>query len=574
MNVNTCLRPLTLLFALLLVAVGCAPSAGRPSTTDEAPRPAALKRITTVISTRDPMMIRSSAGGIFGGSAPGIDALEDMVNAGATRRDESDALRPMLAESLPTLENGLWKVFPDGRIETSWTVKNGARWQDGAPFTAQDLLFTLTVCMDDDMVAFGGHVGFDFIDAARAPDERTITVTWKQPFIEADALFTTQFAMPMPRHLLERAYIENRSGVTDLPYWNREFVGAGPFKLRDWVDGSHMVLVAFDGFVLGRPKIDEIVVKYILDPSTLVANMLSGETDVNVGRGMSLEQALQIRDQWREGRLDVGLVNWVVAYGQFIDPRPVVQLDVRFRKALVHAIDRQEMADVLQGGMTPIAHSYFNTSLPRYRELDPYVVKYDFDPRRSIQLIESTGYVRGADGMFRDPSGERLTMDIRTSGQQELQTKAQLSVADYWQRVGLAVETLVISPQRRTDREYRATRPGFEVLSTPDEMKGLRRAHSSETPLPENGFGKSGNNARYVNPEFDALIERFFSTIPVGERMQVLGQVLRHSSDQVSVIGLFHGTAPTMANNRLLGVGPRSAEETTVAWNVYAWDVR
>lgn len=561
-------------FALVCLALAaCAPAAGAPRAEDDAAAPTGPKRISAAILNRDPVTLRSSAVR-FGGDQAGVDVIEDLVHTGPTRRDDSNVLQPLLAEAVPSIDNGHWKVLADGRMETSWTLKPGALWHDGTPLTSQDLLFTLNMCMDQEAVGFCDPiVGFSYIQGARALDDRTVTVEWKQPYIDADALFTTQFGIPVPRHLLEDNYRDNKKGLADLPYWTREFVGAGPFRLREWVEGSHMTLAAFDRYVLGRPKISEIVVRFIPDPNALVANMLSGDIDVNLGRGMSLEQAVQIRDQWPTGRLEVGTVNWLVAYPQFIDPHPEVLLDVRFRKGLAYAMNRQEMADTLQASFAPVAHAYFDTSQPQYRELDPLVVKYEFDPRKAIELIESTSLVRGADGSFRDPTGQRLSVEIRVTGTQELATKAQLATADYWQRVGVAVDAATIGPQRVNDREYRATRPAFEMGQVPDGMKGLRRAHSSETALPENNFSKVNNVSRYMSRELDGLLDRFFSTIPMRERLQLLGQILNHTTDQVTLIPIFYGTQPTMVSNRLLNVGPRRAAEGTNAWNAHLWDV-
>lgn len=517
-------------------------------------------------------MLRANATGNFGGSVAGVDVLEDLLNGGTTRRDGNDQLQPLLAEALPSIENGLWRVLSDGRMETSWNLKKDIQWHDGTPFTTADLQFTVTACSE--IEAFCGYGFFDLVEKVTPVDDRRITVTWKQPFIDADSLFTTQFGMPLPRHLLESAYRENKRAMTELPYFNHAFVGTGPFQLRDWVAGSHMTLVAFDHFVLGRPQIDQIVVRFIPDPNTMVANMLSGAVDVNFGRGMSLEQAVEVSERLgANARLEISQVNWLVAWPQFINPQPLAMLDLGFRRGLLYALDRQEMVDTLMAGRSSIAHAYFDTRQPQYRDIDSEVVKYGFDPRQAAQLIESAGYTRGTDGGLREASGQRLSLEIRNTGTQEIQNKAQQSMADYWRRLGISVETVVMGPQRRNDHEYRATRPGFEVSQIPDGVKGLRRAQSSETPLPENNYEKTNNTSRYMNAELDGLIGRFFATIPIRDRVQVLGQILHHTTDQVVTLPLFYGASPTVLSSRLVGVGPRKAQEGTEAWNAYAWDI-
>src|SRR5205823_6261069 len=97
--------------------------------------------------------------------------------------------RPELAEATTTPENGLWKVNPDGTMEMTWRIKDGAQWQDGVPFTSADLAFTLQVGMDKDVPLFSADGLYAHVAAYDVPDARTIVVRWKDTFIDADTLF-------------------------------------------------------------------------------------------------------------------------------------------------------------------------------------------------------------------------------------------------------------------------------------------------------------------------------------------------------------------------------------------------
>jgi ABC-type transport system substrate-binding protein len=132
----------------------------------------------------------------------------------------------------------------------------------------------------------------------------------------------------------------------------------------------------------------------------------------------------------------------------------------------------------------------------------------------------------------------------------------------------VAVDHVLVTPQQAEGREYRATFPGFDVRRQPGDRRFLQRVHGSKTPLPENNF--VGNNyARYRNAEFDALIDRYFVTIPQDQRSQVLGQIVQQMTDQVVILTLFFQTSPIMVANRLNGLtGPAQG------WNVHEWDVR
>ena len=132
---------------------------------------------------------------------------------------------------------------------------------------------------------------YELIEGVEAPDARSVLVRWRQPYIEADTLFSYVRGVPLPAHLLDKAYREDRPGFTAHPYFSTEFVGTGPFKLREWQQSSHLVLEASDSYVLGRPKIDEIEVRFILDANTLVANVLAGAVMLTLGRSITGEQA-------------------------------------------------------------------------------------------------------------------------------------------------------------------------------------------------------------------------------------------------------------------------------------------
>jgi peptide/nickel transport system substrate-binding protein len=287
---------------------------------------------------------------------------------------------------------------------------------------------------------------------------------------------------------------------------------------------------------------------------------------------MSLEQAMQARDQWREGKLDVTFAgtSWIALFPQFVNPSPPMLADARSRRALLHATDRQRLVDVLLAGLTPIAHSYVGPTQPEYKEVESSIVRYEYDLRRAAQLIEELGYTKGPDDFYRDGASQKLSIEIRTTAGDDLRDKLLFSVADDWQRAGIGVETLIIPRQRSDDREYRSTRPAFELVRQPNDLSesALVRLHSSEAALPENGFRRS-NRTRYMSPELDALIVRYLVTIPLRERLDLVRQIVHHISDQLPVMGLLYDVSPMLISNRLQHV---TAEQDTR--NAHEWDWR
>lgn len=554
---------------------GPAPGPGLSSGAREGvERPSELKRIVAAIrgSPASLAQQKTHPTGLTA-SVPGLDALEELVHAGMTHRSGQGGLRPQLAEAAPTSANGLWNVFPDGRMETTWRIKPSAQWHDGAPLVAEDFLFATTV-EQDRALGIPRSPAYDQIESIAAPDAATLVVTWKQPYIEADAFFGYLVGLPMPRHLLQRVYEEDSSSLLSAPYWSAEFVGAGAFRIRDWAMDSHVVLTAFEGYVLGRPKIGEIELRFIADPNTLMANVLAG-VELTVGRALSLDQALQIKDQWVGGGWVLRSGASLPAYPQFINPNPAAITDLRFRRALLEAIDRQALVDSLMAGQSRVAHTFVSPDDEAYGAIEPGIVVYAYDPRRAAEAIAALGYVRGPDGVFHDAAGQRLTVPISATVQNDRNVKTSAAVANDWRMLGVAVDEILIPIQRAQDREYRAQFPGFEIAASLGglDSRTIRRFHSSSTPLAENGYRVSGNNARYQSAELDGLVDRYLTTIPLDDRRQLLAGIVRHQAENLPLLPLFYEVTPTMVARRIVNVTARG-DNFTEAWNAQEWDLR
>ncbi len=560
-------RPLPHVFAWLsavcgtLAIFGCAvPGAGRPAESSAGGEPQ-FKRITAVI-TGNPLMLNERFGGAAA-NVQGLDQVAELLNSPLTTPDEQGRLQAVLVEAVPTIENGLWRLFPDGRMETVFKIRPGVFWHDGAPFTSRDLQFTARVEQHRGM-PFRRVATWEFVDEIEALDPSTLVVRWKQPFVTADAIF----AEPLPSHLLEAQFdrLEPAAFVA-LPYFSDELVGTGPFRLRAFARDSHVTMRAYDRYVLGRPKIDEIEVRFIPDPNTISANVLAGEIQLSIGQALSLEQALQLKDQWRDGRVvSHPIDNAVAVWPQHLNPSPAVIGEPRFRRALWHAINRQELADSIQSGMAPVAHSIIPPQAGEYAATESAAIRYEYDTRAAAQLIEGLGYTRTPDGL-RDASGQKLTVELRTGGLQVAQ-KALFPIRDYWQQVGVGVDTVVIPPQQYDDREYRITRPAFELSRQSASVTAVAQYNSQNVPSPENRWTGS-NRIRYQNPEFDELSDRLLITIPWTERIDLLRQIIRHMSERALILFQFYDVGPTLIGNRLTGVS-----KGTLMYNAHLWEVR
>lgn len=559
------LIPLLLGFTTVIAA--CAAPAGRGDSGSGAAQPQTPKRIVAAmrgipLSLYDPL---TSSGG---GQQPGSAEMSGLANLGLTVEDSAGERRPMLAEQTPTVENGLWRVFPDGRMETVWHVRENVLWHDGTPATAADVAFTARLEQDTEM-PWRIDAAWRFVDSVTAIDARTVTIAWKEPYIRADMILNAV----LPRHILEAAYERDKGAFLQLAYWNSEFIGTGPFKIKQWEHDIRAVLIANERYVFVRPKLDEIEVRFLPEVQTMIANLLSGTVDLTLGNNASLEQALQVKDQWeQQGRLLTGSSGWQNLNPQFLNPNPPILLDVRLRRALYHSIDRKTIADQLAYGYSDQADSSIHPSYAEYRHIEPHIVRYAYDPRRATQMIEDLGYRKAADGMFRDTGGQPLSIQIMATGD-DTNSKPTFGVLDYFRAIGVTPDPEIVPNQRARDLEYRANFRSFALQGGqgygPD---GVRALISTDARTAERNY-VGGNYVRYMNPEVDALVARYFTTIAFNDRMRVLGQLVRHTTDNLIWMPLFWRVVPTFIHNRLQDV-PASGDVGEQEWNAHMWDVR
>jgi peptide/nickel transport system substrate-binding protein len=254
---------------------------------------------------------------------------------------------------------------------------------------------------------------------------------------------------------------------------------------------------------------------------------------------------------------------------QSINPSPAILANVEFRRALLHAMDRQELNDTINYGLGAVADGWLPPDHAYYPQIADRVVRYAYDSRRAAQMIEALGYARGSDGQLRDAAGQALQIEFRTTEQRVINRRALYPIADGWKQLGIEVEPVVVPNQLIPDREYRAQYPAFEMLASGPgvEARRVRQWHSSAVPLPENRFAGS-NRGRYRNADLDALIERYVVAIAKPERLGILGDIIHHQTDQVTLMTTFY-----IAEANVLGSVRLKGPTSDMVWNAHLWEL-
>jgi peptide/nickel transport system substrate-binding protein len=496
-----------------------------------------------------------------------------LFNAGLVQFDDREVARPYLAEARPQLNTDAWRVFPDGRMETVWKLRPGLTWQDGTPLTADDFVFSSRVYATPELgVAKAPPIGQ--IEEIVAPDPQTVVIRWKGLFPDADVLDAEDF-QPLPHHLLEDA-LQRTPGeaFAALPYWTTDYVGLGPYRLERWEPGSFLEATAFAGHALGRPRIERIRLRFISDSNTVLANLLSGEAHLSLPNAIFVQQAVVLKREWGPRNAGTALVvptQWrrgeVQHRPEYASPRAV--LDVRVRRALVHAIDRKALNDAVFEGEGILTDTPIAPGVEAYAEVDRAIAKYPYDPRRTEQLMAEAGWTRGADGVYAHPSEGRFAMEIKENATADLATELSI-LAGGLRQGGFEVRETLVPLSQANDGELRGAFPSIYVAGGGVGERGVLPNYLSSTiPGPTNRW-VGRNRGGWSNAEYDRLFEAFSTTLDRAERNRQVAQMARIFSEDVAAISLYFNPIVVGYVAALRGPVPY-APESVSTWNIHEW---
>ncbi len=552
--------PLCLWLAILLVS--CAPASGRapiaaPTTASEPAR-----RSMTIALAGEPGVLEPSLLSASREIAPLASAFLVMVNP-------QQEAKPYLAAELPSVAAGTWKVLPNGTMETTYKLRPNATWHDGQPLTAHDFVFAFQARLDPTFP--GQRIGIERrLSNATAVDDHTLFLEWKQPYMNAGRIAPPDFA-PMHRQNLERVFNEDKPNFVDGPHWREQFVGAGPYRVERWEPGVEIAFRAHEGWVLGKPGIDQLLIKIIPDSNTITASLLGNQADIAFSESIGFPQGQALEGAWSDGKVTYRPRNPRILEFQTRDWGQTQRAvsDVRVRRAALYAIDRQAIVDTIYAGKGRVVHFWLPPSDPSFAAADRVVPKYDFDPARAAAMLTEAGWTKGADGIARNPVGEPLDIPMQNQPNDFDQQEA-LVVADNWKGAGINSEVRRLSPQELRDNQLRSTYAGVAYSRrafTLEDMVWI----SPQIPRAENRWAGQNRNG-YQNQTLEDTWLRALGTIDQKEREGLLIQALQSMMDD-AVVTLTHMQPGVMAYNGR-AVGPEMPDDALAAgplWNVGEW---
>jgi len=569
---------LALWFTLMLLS--CAPSS--PASPGSAARPAAREQAQaapTVVRLAMQVQAEPNTGivDMTGIASSGSGALEHRLtfHAGLTVLDQNSVLQPRAALQVPSLQDGTWQTFPDGRMELTWKLRPNAFWHDGTPLTAQDFIFGTDIARDPESVGSPPPQGTKLISDMQALDDHTLLVRFPQPFVNANLGDNTP---PLPVHILRDVYQRgDHHAFENHPYWTQEFVGLGPYKLTRWERGSFIEGQAHDQYFLGRPKIDRLIIRYYGDVNGMIAALLSGDLDVlPAGAQLDAGQLMVIREAWQGDEkgsvlpMPKGSRN---IYLQLREQSNPWTRDVRIRQALVHAIDRQLIVETLQYGIALPAFTPITPELEAFRLLEQRgLPRFEYDPARAERLLAESGWTRVVDNQLRNAAGQQLLINVTSTAQGDNVKEAE-TVAAQWSALGIQSGPAPIAANAANRDELKNVYQGAFIWPGGNLATVLDTFTVASIPS-ERTRWKGNNYAGYANPAYDRLYEQYGLTLEPAQSQALIADMMKIVADDVATIPIYYAALGLAARKGIEGPGPAAPGQSANAWNIHTWDIK
>ena len=301
------------------------------------------------------------------------------IYEGLLRYDTELQPMPSLAREWSVSEDGLTYIFH---------LQEGVLWHDGAPFTSDDVAFTLGEFLPSVHPRARGVLAN--VDRIETPDDLTVEITLSQPFPAFLSAFEVSSAPMIPAHLYRDTDFRDNPA-------NNEPVGTGPFRFEEWNRGSYIRLERNpDYWQEGLPYLDELLFSVVPDAASRVVAFETGRVDVL--RGGDIEY-FDVNRLAAMPDVEMTLDGW-----EFLSPSVWVQFnlrnepmnDPRFRQAVWHALDRDFIANTIWSGFaTPATGPISSTTL----FFDPDLPEVAQDLDRARELLDEMGLTPDSNGV-------------------------------------------------------------------------------------------------------------------------------------------------------------------------------
>jgi len=469
---------------------------------------------------------------------------------------DRDELVPELATEVPTLANG--GIAKDGRTIT-YHLRRGVQWQDGAPFSADDVVFSWHAVMNPN-TNVQTRTGYDQVRAIDEPDAYTVVIHLARPFAPFVNTFFTMSATPypvLPKHLLAKYHDLNQVSYNSKP------VGTGPFIVQEWHRGETLRMVANPHYWRGAPKLSEVEYRSIPDENTLTTSMRTHELDLWYNASSTNYPAASKIDGTH------ALLTPFTQYSVlgFNVKRPVMS-EVAVRRALAYATDRKRMIETVTYGVQLLGEG----DQPAFSWAhDPNLRPIPFDPDKARAVLDAAGWKAGPDGV-RAKNGRRLHLEIATTTGSALGNRVAVLLQSAWRDVGVEAEikSYAASLMFANFSNGGIVQGGKFDVDFFSWINGIDPDDSTNFMCDQ--IPPAGQNVfRFCNAELDAQERIATTSFDRDVRKKAYARIQQIIVDQVPMLTLWFARRFDIANDDLQNYKP--AHAVTTFWNTWEYSI-
>ncbi|MBN1918903.1 MAG: peptide-binding protein [Verrucomicrobia bacterium] len=433
-----------------------------------------------------------------------------------------------------------WEVSNDGLTHT-FHLRRGVHWQDGSPFTADDVRYTWErIHVDPDVRTMARS---DWVDceACEVLDDYTVRFRWKQPYFLAFSLCAG--LTPVSRHAFGDA---TGKAFNNHPIQDRTPTGTGPYRVERWETARRIVLVRNESYWGERPFFEHIVNLFVSEDQAVFQLFKKGEIDV-VGLG-PLRWARQSDSESFKRRFTK--VRYPSCGYNFIawNNDRVWFRDKRVRRAMTHLVNRELIRDTIEFGFGYIITGPVYPWSPAYdRTIEPI----PYDPDAAKRLLDEAGWIDHDGDGIRDKviDGERVRFDFEFTISGTENARATIFKEEF-RKAGIRMRIRhlewAVYLTHLFERNYDATSVG--------ESMGLEVDHYLMWHSSMADAKTSANYSNFRNAEADALIERIRVTLDEDERIPLYHRFHAILHEEQPFTFLFSGENTEAYNRRLVNV--------------------
>jgi peptide/nickel transport system substrate-binding protein len=480
----------------------------------------------------------------------------------------------MLCVTVPTIENGLAvrETTPEGGdgVAITFTIRPDATWGDGVPVSSKDVVFTWQV---------GRHpkTGISSAELYRRilkideVDEKTFTLHVDRLTFDYNDLGGLDL---LPEHI-ERINFSDPEAYRNKTAYDTDTLNEGlyhgPYVVVGVEIGSHVVLERNPMWKGTRPQFDRIVVRVVENTAALEANLVSGSLDMIAGElGLSLDQAISF-DKRHGAKYRVLYQSGLIYEHIDLNLDNPILTDVRVRRALVHAIDREAISAQLFAGRQPTARSNVN---PLDRVFASDVPGLNYDPKKAAQLLRDAGWGTMKNGVRVNERGDTLTLEFMTTAGNRTRELVQQVLQSQWKSLGIRVK-IINQPARvffgETLDQRKYTGLGMYAWISSPESVPRTTLHSAYVPSANNGY-EGQNYTGFQNTEVDGLLDAIEVELDFEKRRALWRRLQEIYVNEVPVIPLFFRANAFLLPTWLQGIKPTGHQYPTTLW-IENWKV-